>query len=605
MNKLNFHKVSIYGLAAVVAIAVCLPGYARNRKKTTDSSSVAQRLSANDQKRYDYFFLEAARQQAAGKYDAAFDLFEHARSINPSAAEVYYSEAMYFSQLKNDSLALDYLEKATRLNPDNTTYLERVAQYYIGTQNYSKAIDAYERLVEKSPDNTDALNILVQLYQQDKNYPEMISTINRIETVEGSSEQITLSKMHVYEMMKDKKSAYRELKSLSEKHPGDLNYRIMLGNWLMQNDKQKDAYKLFSDALKEEPDNAYALSSLYDYYNASNQDSLAKSLMVRILMNKKAEAETKLTLLRQAIQKNESEGGDSTQILSLFDKVLAQPQINGDIATMKALYMSMKKMPEDSLKAAYAKVLEIAPDNAQARLQIIQLLWDEKKYDEVITMCKPAQQYNPDEMVFYYFQGLAYYQKKDDDHALETFRRGVSQINSQSNPNIVSDFYSIMGDILHTKGMSNEAFAAYDSCLQWKDDNIGCLNNYAYYLSVENKDLPKAEQMSYKTIKAEPKNATYLDTYAWILFMEERYPEAKIYIDQAKTNLDSLSSSGTIFEHLGDIYYMNGLQKDAVEFWKQAVDKDTTLDIAKWKLTHKQYITEQEYNKKWKKDSSK
>ncbi len=81
----------------------------------------------------------------------------------------------------------------------------------------------------------------------------------------------------------------------------------------------------------------------------------------------------------------------------------------------------------------------------------------------------------------------------------------------------------IMGDILNKKGLEEESFAAYDSCLQWKDDNVTALNNYAYYMSLKGVELHKAEQMSYKTIKAEPKNGTYLDTYAWILFMEERY----------------------------------------------------------------------------------
>ena len=60
--------------------------------------------------------------------------------------------------------------------------------------------------------------------------------------------------------------------------------------------------------------------------------------------------------------------------------------------------------------------------------------------------------------------------------------------------------------------------------------------------------------MSFKTIKAEPKNGTYLDTYAWILFMEERYHEAKIYIDQAIANLDSTQNNNTVIEHAGDIY---------------------------------------------------
>ena len=112
-----------------------------------------------------------------------------------------------------------------------------------------------------------------------------------------------------------------------------------------------------------------------------------------------------------------------------------------------------------------------------------------------------------------------------------------------------------MGDILHDKGREQEAFAAYDSCLHYKPDNLGTLNNYAYYLSLKRTDLQKAEQMSYRTIKAEPNNATFLDTYAWILFEEERYEEAKIYIDQTLLN-DSVPS-GVVLEHAGDIYACN------------------------------------------------
>ena len=43
---------------------------------------------------------------------------------------------------------------------------------------------------------------------------------------------------------------------------------------------------------------------------------------------------------------------------------------------------------------------------------------------------------------------------------------------------------------------------AYDSALVYNPSNIGALNNYAYYLSVERRDLDKTEEMSYKTVKA-------------------------------------------------------------------------------------------------------
>jgi len=155
------------------------------------------------------------------------------------------------------------------------------------------------------------------------------------------------------------------------------------------------------------------------------------------------------------------------------------------------------------------------------------------------------------------------------DEALNAFQNGIGVITQESDPDIVSDFYAVMGDIMHQKGLDQEAFAAYDSCLQWKDDNYGCLNNYAYYLSEKEIQLEKAEQMSFRAIKAEPKNATFLDTYAWILFKQKRYAEAKIYIDQT-LQCDS-DTSAVLLEHAGDIYYFVGERDKALEYWQQAL----------------------------------
>ena len=258
---------------------------------------------------------------------------------------------------------------------------------------------------------------------------------------------------------------------------------------------------------------------------------------------------------------------------------------------LKAAYMSsIIASPVDSVNHVYEQALAIEPDNAQARLIIIENLWPSEQYDKVIELCRPAQQYNPDEMAFYYFQGVAHFQKGERDEALSTFRKGVSQIKDDSDPGIVSDFYAIMGDILHEKGLDLEAYAAYDSCLHWKPDNMGCLNNYAYYLSLRESELSRAEQMSYKTIKAEPKNSTFLDTYAWILFMQGRYEEARIYIDQAIQNLDE--QGGVIYEHAGDIYAKNGDIEKALEYWQKAKDDEVDSPTLDEKIRQRKYIKE-------------
>lgn len=545
-------------------------------------------LSYNDEQRFKYFYLGAVDQQMKGNYAGAFDLLNHCQEINPDAAEVYFMRSAYHALLNNDSLTLADIQKAAELNPQNNVYLERLAGAYIGSGKYDEAIEAYEKLYANNHDRDDVLNVLIRLYGQQKDYDNMLQTINRLENLEGSSEEITLARMRVYSLKGDKQAELAELKDLSKKHPNDMNYRVMMGNWLLQNELPADALKEYEYVLAQEPDNLMAQMSMLDYYNAIGQDSLAAELQEKLVVSPSTPLNSKMTLMRGIVNSNEQQGGDSTEVLRIFRHILSQPQKTSDMWELQAAYMSLKQMPQDSIDNSLRGALEVAPDNAGVRLQLIQSKWKDQLFDDVISLCKPALEYNPDEMAFYYFLGLAYFQKDEKDKALHTFQLGVSQINSESNKEIVSDFYAIMGDILHEKGREQEAYVAYDSCLQWKDDNLGALNNYAYYLSEKGKDLQKAEKMSYRTIKAEPKNSTFLDTYAWILFMQGRYEEANIYIEQAVQNDSTVSD--VILEHAGDISAKLGNMKKAVEWWEKARDAGGNSKVLIRKIKLRKYL---------------
>ncbi len=526
-------------------------------------------ISHNDSLRFKMYYYEAVKQQISGNYDAAYDLLEHCIGINPNAAEAYFMLSFYDGILKGDSAAFADVKKASELNPTNNAYLERIGVGYVSMGNLDEAIKAYEKLSRNSPERSDVLDFLAQLYSRQKDYDKMLDVLNRMEALEGASEDLTLAKMRVYSLQGKKEEEYNELKNMSEKHPNDMNYRVMLGNWLLQNGKPDEAGKLYIGVLQAEPENIMARMSMIDYYRTSGQAMRADSLQEVMLVSPKTPVDGKMALMRQVVADNEKNGADSTLVIDLFKKILKEPQETSDMAQLYAAYLTLKKMPQDSISKVLETVLAISPDNVAARLQLIQAEWNKQDFDRVIELSNQALDYSPDELAFYYFLGFAYIQKDDDDSALEVLRRGVSQINDQSNPSLVSDFYAIMGDILHDKGDDKGAYAAYDSCLQWKDDNYGCLNNYAYYLSVENKDLDKAAQMSYRTVQAEPDNSTFLDTYAWILFMQKKYAEALQYIDMAVKN--DTTKSAVIIEHAGDIHAVNGDIDGAVKYWNEAL----------------------------------
>jgi len=563
-------------------------GAADRGARSTAVEPVVPALDHNSELRYKYFYLDAVSRQARGDYAGAFDLLNHCLEINPNAAEIHYLLSGYYNVMKQGDKALESVKRAAALSPRNHSYLEQLAGAYYNAERYDEAIDAFERLYATSRERDDVLNVLIQLYARQGDYDKVLATIDRLEQLEGSSEEITLSRMRIYALKGDKKAEQAALRSLSAKHPNDMNYRVMMGNWLLQNGKTEDARREYDHVLSVEPDNLPARMSMLDYYSATGQDTLARRLQEEMLLSDKTPAASKMTLMRNVVAKSEEQGGDSTEVMDLFKRVTDCEHKTTDLHEVRAAYMYLKHQPQDSINAVLEEALQIAPDNASIRLRLVQDAWEREDYDRIVRLCRPALEYNPDEMAFYYFLGLAYSQRGDKDDALHAFQLGVSQINESSNKDIVSDFYAIMGDILHDKGRTAEAFAAYDSCLQWKPDNMGCLNNYAYYLSEKGQHLQQAEQMSYRTIKADPNNSTYLDTYAWILFMQERYEEAAIYIDQAIRN--DTTHNEVLLEHGGDIAIMNGDADKAISYWQQAIEAGGDAAVINRKIKQRKYI---------------
>ena len=585
----------ILAVAAAALLAAC--GTGRTGTKVTarggsvsvpKETTVGDTLDYNTKLRLRYFYEEAANQQALGKYDVAYELLQHCKNIAPDAAEVYFALSSYDRDLNSNAMAINDIKRAAELSPENSTYQEQLAMTYIATKDYPNAIKAYEKLYSSNPDRTDVLEILLSLYGQKKDYANMLATVDRMVSADGESEQTVLTRMHIYSLQGKKKEEFNTLKRFVDRYPNDMSYQVMMSNWLLQNGEKQKAFDILQKVQKTDPQNVQAKLSMIDYYHAENLDSIARKMEEGLLTNPHTSTDTKVSIIRSVIANNEASGGDSTKVLSLFRNILAGKQENADLAELYVAYLSLKKMPEDSIVGGLKRILEIAPDNKGARIELLRTLWGKIGNDEIIEISKPGVEYNPDEMAFYYFLGFAYIQKDDDDNAFDIFRKGVAQATDSSEPSLVSDMYSYIGDIYHQRGQIEEAYAAFDSCLQWKEDNVECMNNYAYFISVDGGDLSRAEQMSYKTIKAQPTNSLYLDTYAWVLFQEKRYAEAQIYIEQAVAN-DSTNSYVQL-EHAGDIYIMLGETDKAIDYWRRAIQAGGDAKAIERKIRLKKYI---------------
>lgn len=547
-------------------------------------------LSEEEQRRYDYFFLEAMRMKEKQEYDAAFGLLQHCLDIYPDASSALYEISQYYMFLRQMPQGQAALEKAVENAPDNFWYSQGLVSLYQQQNELDKAVKLLEEMVVRFPAKQDPLFNLLDIYSRQEKYDEVISTLNRLEKRLGKSEQLSMEKFRIYLQMKDDKKAFQEIESLVQEYPADTRYQVILGDVYLQNGKQQEAYQTYQKVLAAEPDNPMALFSMASYYEQTGQKEMYQQQLDTLLLNKKVAPDTKVTIMRQVIVENEqSATKDSTEVIALFDRIMKQDVDDPQIPMLYSQYLLSKNMEKQAVPVL-EQVVDLDPTNKAARLMLVSEAVKREDYKQIIKVCEPGIEATPDALELYYYLAIAYHQAEQGDSVISVTKRALQHTTADTRKEVISDFYSIMGDIYHTKKQMTEAYAAYDSALVYNPSNIGALNNYAYYLSVERRDLDKAEEMSYKTVKAEPNNSTYLDTYAWILFEKGNYAEARIYIDNAIKN--DGEKSDVIVEHCGDIYFMTGDVDGALEYWKKALEMGSESKTLKQKIEKKKYIAE-------------
>ena len=547
-------------------------------------------ISAEKQRKYDYFFLEAMRMKEKNEYDAAFGLLQHCLDINPNASSALYEISQYYMFLRQVPQGQAALEQAVAFAPDNYWYSQGLVSLYQQQNELDKAAALLEKMVARFPSKQDPLFSLLDIYSRQEKYNDVISTLNRLEKRLGKNEQLSMEKFRIYLQMKDDKKAFQEIESLVQEYPMDMRYQVILGDVYLQNGKKQEAYDAYQKVLAVEPDNPMALFSMASYYEQTGQKELYQQQLDTLLLNKKVTSDTKISVMRQVIAENEqSSVKDSTQVIALFDRMMKQDMDDPQIPMLYSQYLLSKNMEQEAVPVL-EQVVDLDPTNKAARLMLVSAAVKKEDYKQIIKVCEPGIEATPDALELYYYLAIAYHQAEQGDSVLSVCNRALEHITPDTRKEVVSDFYSIMGDIYHTKKQMTEAYAAYDSALVYNPSNIGALNNYAYYLSVERRDLDKAEEMSYKTVKAEPNNSTYLDTYAWILFEKGNYAEARIYIDNAMKN--DGEKSDVIVEHCGDIYFMTGDVEGALNYWKKALEMGSESKMLKQKIEKKKYNAE-------------
>ena len=205
--------------------------------------------------------------------------------------------------------------------------------------------------------------------------------------------------------------------------------------------------------------------------------------------------------------------------------------------------------------------------------------------DICMSFCDVVSRHEPELVAPYSQKSIAYFWIGENEAALDMISKGLRQVRKESDK---ASLYNLRGDFYHTLGDKQRMYADYDSTLMLEPNNISVLNNYAYYMALDDRDLEKALKMSGETLEIEPLNATYLDTYAWILFKMKKYKDALGYMEKALRYLSE--ENPEIYEHYGDVLFMCGEKDKALENWHKAVQFNSKSSTLEQKIRQQKYL---------------
>ena len=547
-----------------------------------------QLTDSTAQQRFDFHYYEGERLKNHSNFLEAVREFQKCLEIDSTNAAAWFELSKMQQKSNQFTNSYESLHKAVKFDPKNAYYQEVLAAYYVKNKDINAAISIYENLAKKNKGKVSYLYALLNLYSKKEQTGKMLETINKIEVLTGISEPITMSKVEIFYKTKKHKKAIAEIKKLCAKYPAETRYESVLGGYYMTIGDTIRGLQTFENILKKRKNDGYALINLFEYYQQKGDTAKAEDCFNRALQDKSVDISEKLEQFTPYITKL-LQDKNTKQADALFAELLKNYENESDVYALYAAYLidleEFEKAEENLLTA-----ISLYPENEQNWLDLASIYAHNDSIEKLFKHADEAEKIFSENTTWAYYKVVTLLQMKKGNDAIELINNYLQKF-SDDEKTFKSLLLTFKADELMEQKKHNEAFEAYEKSLQFDPNNIGAMNNYAYYLAVCGLELRKAENMSGKTIQLEPQNATYLDTYAWILFKQNDFRTAKFWIERA---ILYDKNSEVLMEHYGDILFALGDTENAVNQWIKSQEAGNKSELLQKKIDEKKYFPEAE-----------
>ena len=513
--------------------------------------------------------IKASQDYADGDYNAVISQLAPLSEQYPGEGALWYYLGMARLYRRDYEAGTKDLGKAVECEPGNYwyRYYYNLARVYY-REDPTEGIAGYEELLRDYPARADLNYQLADIYLRSGRTDECLALLDKIEQLQGRDEVMTMYRYEILSAAGRDEDAVAALVSFNAESPSP---RILneIGTFYQAHDRDTLARDAFSAARELDPTDLTAALGLSETLVSLGEEEDWYDLMRDVMGDRSTPASFSATYLKnQSNPYTRRQFKHPERIDTLADLALAAHPADTALIRPAGLYFNSIGNTAKA-REVFHEGVRAYPHDWDQQLFYIQYLVFLNDLPAASEAADAAYAENEGDVRYLELKNYLDYQRKDYESLLRNSEK-IMALSPKGSDSYISA-YANMGDIYHEMGNDKEAFKIYKKVLKLKPDYAPTLNNYAFYLSQQGKQLNKAYKMSKKTIEQEPDNGTYLDTFGWILHKLGRDIEAKPIFKQAL--LYGGSDSAVILDHYARVLEALKENELAKVYWRQALSK--------------------------------
>jgi len=527
-----------------------------------------------------FYYTEGVKNDLMdGDPGASAALYRQALKTDSLHAPSWYGLAGNMAQMGNADLALRCALKAQALDTANIWYLNQVGRIYLMNKDYDKALATFQQAMSRDGQNPDNYRIVAALYKMNNQPFSAIAVLDTAEVKLGQTEELAAFKRRLLIETKQYDKAIAQAEALVDEFPYEVDNYVSLAEVYGKTGKDSLAIANYDKALAIDSTDVDIYVSMNDFYKEREDVPGFTATAKQIFLSPDVTLDDKIGFLND-IRSNKEFARTNLPFVTDLAATLAvmyPDSISALGQYVGALAATDKTDEALGLLKAFAQ--RKTPPDIGVLNAIIQLEARQQRPDSVDKYMSMALEQYPGNFDLRVQKAITETQLKRYDDALATYQLAMKQAPSDS---VRAVLYGMMGDVNHLKGDRAAAYDYYDRSLHKYYDNPMVLNNYAYYLAEDGQHLDRALKMSKRSMELMDGEASFIDTYGWILYRMGQFDQARKAVQRA-ISLDRSNSAELAF-HYGEILYALKDYFMASVYWQKALDRGYDKTIIEQRL---------------------